>query len=177
MTHDSATPAEALSGAVLFDLSREADWLELRGRVVLPQESSELVTSGADRAEFLRGAELLRFHGELAMRGRSVQPQQMLVCDVLAAGHARNAFLLPRRSSKSTSLIAVALGRAEAREDYRVGILTLTSGKAGRSRFLKDVVPALERHLAAAAGAAPLRVVKRACTSASPVAWSPGCRR
>lgn len=79
------------------------------------------------------------------MPGRRPHGQQLLVCDVLAQGHQRNVILLPRRSSKSTSVIAVGLGRAEAREDYRVGILTLTSGKAGRSRFLKDVAPALER--------------------------------
>lgn len=110
-----------------------------------PLHVSELVTTERDRAEFLRGAEMLRFAGELAMRGRSPHPQQLLVVDMLAAGRARNAVLLPRRSSKSTTLIALALGRAEAREDYRVAVLTLTTGKAGRSRFQKDVVPALDR--------------------------------
>lgn len=87
----------------------------------------------------------MRFYGERKMPGRSPQAQQLMVHDILAAGHQRNVILLPRRSSKSTSLIATALGRAERREDYRVGILTLTSGKAGRSRFKKDVIPPLER--------------------------------
>ncbi|MCR2785431.1 MULTISPECIES: hypothetical protein [unclassified Microbacterium] len=67
------------------------------------------------------------------------------MAQMLAAGHPRNALLLPRRSSKTTTLNCEALGRAYHREDYRVAILTLTTGKAGRSRFLKDVVPALER--------------------------------
>lgn len=137
-----ATPAMALSVASLFD---EAEWVELRDRALAPLHVSELVTRPEDRAEFLRGAEMLRFHGRNAMRGRSPQPQQLLVVDALAAGCARNGALLPRRSSKSTTLIAIGLGRAEARDDYRVAVFTLTSGKAGRSRFLKDVVPALER--------------------------------
>lgn len=79
------------------------------------------------------------------MIGRHPHPQQLLLSDMLAAGHPRNAVLLPRRSSKTTSLIAIGLGRAEARDDYRVAIMTMTTGKAGRSRFLKDVVPMLER--------------------------------
>ncbi|WP_161608037.1 hypothetical protein, partial [Leucobacter chironomi] len=72
------------------------------------------------------------------------QPQQLFLADVLNAGHQRNAFLVPRRSSKSTTFNAVAVGRAAHREDYRVGILTLTSGKAGRKRFLKDVAAPVE---------------------------------
>lgn len=139
---NGGTPAKALSVAVLSD--RDA-WLSLRSRALAPLHVSELATCEGDRREFLRGAEMLRFHGEGAMRGRVPQPQQLLVVDALAAGEARNAVLLPRRSSKSTTLIALALGRAEAREDYRVAVLTLTTGKAGRSRFQKDVVPALER--------------------------------
>lgn len=129
----------------MADLSTARAWTALRRRALSPRHQSELRTTPQDRQEFLRGAELLRFYGDRAMPGRSPQAQQLLVHDVLAGGHQRNVILLPRRSSKSTSLIATALGRAEAREDYRVGILTLTSGKAGRSRFKKDVVPALER--------------------------------
>ncbi|WP_156172676.1 hypothetical protein [Microbacterium sp. Ag1] len=122
---------------------------------------STLKTTQKDRDEFLRGAELLRFYGEAAMPGRSPQAQQLVVADTLACGHQRNVILLPRRSSKSTSVIAVGLGRAEAREDYRVGILTLTSGKAGRSRFLKDVAPAIER-LYPDKTTRPLKIVRSA---------------
>lgn len=142
LTETAASPPTALSGEVLSD--PEA-WLALREQAVRPLHVSDLVSTEADRAEFLRGAEMLRFYGERAMRGREPKAQQLLVADALAAGHPRNAFLLPRRSSKSTTLIAIGLGRAEAREDYRVGVLTMTTGKAGRSRFLKDVVPAIER--------------------------------
>jgi hypothetical protein len=127
------------------DLSGARRWTTLRKRALSPRNVSELRTTQRDRDEFLRGAELLRFYGDRARPGYTPKGQQLLVCDVLAVGHARNVILLPRRSSKSTSVIAVGLGRAEAREDYRCGILTLTSGKAGRSRFLKDVAPSLER--------------------------------
>ncbi|WP_341999381.1 hypothetical protein MRBLWH7_000794 [Microbacterium sp. LWH7-1.2] len=120
-------------------------WLALRAQATPPLHVSELVTTEEDRREFLRGATMLRFFGSRAMRGREPKSQQLLVVDMLAAGQPRNAVLLPRRSSKSTTLIAIGLGRAEAREDYRVAILTMTTGKAGRSRFMKDVAPALER--------------------------------
>lgn len=127
------------------DLSDSKSWLALRRAALKPRHVSKPVTTQQDRDEFLEGARLLRFYGERAKPGHSPQPQQLLLADVLAAGHKRNSLLLPRRSSKSTSAIAVGLGRAATREDYRVGILTLTSGKAGRSRFLKDVVPPVER--------------------------------
>lgn len=145
LSEDGATPEQALTVEVLFNPETADGWLALRGAALPPLHVSELVTTEEDRREFLRGATMLRFHGPRAMRGRAVKPQQVLVADMLAAGHQKNAALLPRRSSKSTSVIAVALGRAEARDDYRCGILTLTTGKAGRSRFLKDVVPAIER--------------------------------
>jgi len=144
LRHPETTPGSARTGASLFG---EEGWLALRGRALPPRVVSELVTTERDRAEFLRGATMLRFFGDRAMVGREPQPQQLVVVDALAAGAEQNAVLLPRRSSKSTTLIAIGLGRAEAREDYRVGILTMTTGKAGRSRFLKDVVPALERSL------------------------------
>jgi len=142
LNETTTTPGEAVSGEVLSDPDV---WVRVRDRALPPRVVSRVVSTVESRAEFLDGARMLRFHGDRAMRGRSPQPQQLLVADVLAAGEPRNAILLPRRSSKSTTLIAVALGRARAREDYRVGILTMTTGKAGRSRFMKDVVPAVER--------------------------------
>lgn len=123
----------------------ENEWDELSSRVLPPLSSSGFSSDEASRLEFSTGATLLRFHGDWARPGHVVQPQQVAVSDTLTAGRPRTAFLLPRRSSKTTSLVAVALGRAWHREDYRVGILTLTSGKAGRARFLKDVAPALDR--------------------------------
>jgi len=149
LTRAPATPAKALTAAFpsdfAGDLATESVWLQLRERALKPLHVSELATTEQSREEFLEGARLLRFHGDTALPGRSPQPQQLVIADALAMGHGRNAFGIPRRSSKSTTAIAVALGRASMREDYRVGILTLTSGKAGRSRFLKDVAAPIER--------------------------------
>lgn len=138
------SPAKKLK-ADPADLSIEKHWLALRNQAVKPRHLSEMVTTQQDRDEFLAGARLLRYYGTTAKPGHRPQPQQLVVADVLAAGHKRTGLLLPRRSGKSTSAITVGIGRAATREDYRVGILTLTSGKAGRSRFLKDVVPPIER--------------------------------
>jgi hypothetical protein len=127
------------------NLTTEDGWLALRDEGLAPLYSSGYATTQDDRDDFLAGAAMLRFHGDHARPGHTVKPQQLRVVDTLAPGQSRTALLMPRRSSKTTSLVALALGRASRRPDYRVGILTLTSGKAGRARFLKDVAPALER--------------------------------
>ncbi len=126
-------------------LLEEPAWLELRNRALAPKYVSQLVTSEQDRREFLEGARLLRLDGATRQGSRSIQPQQVLIADMLAAGHKHNAIMVPRRASKSTSVYAIGIGRAVHREDYRVGIFDTRSGKAGRSRFLKDVAPHLER--------------------------------
>lgn len=149
LRRDTASPAKAHQGAFPPDhagenLMEESDWVALRDRVLLPTSASNLVTSEQTRREFLEGARLLRFDGERAIGGRRPQPQQLFIADILNAGHQRNTLLIPRRSSKSTSVNAVGVGRAAYREDYRVGILTMTSGKAGRKRFLKDVATPIE---------------------------------
>ena len=144
-----ASPAKAHQGAFPPDhdhefLMDEANWIAHRDKVLLPTSMSELTTTEQNRREFLEGARLLRFDGERAIGGRRPQPQQLFIADILATGHQRNTLLVPRRSSKSTTVNAIAVGRAAYREDYRVGILTLTSGKAGRKRFLKDVATPVE---------------------------------
>ena len=117
------------------------DWETVRDAGLMPRNVSRIAGSAESRARFSSGALLLGIDG----KRKKLAPQQLLMSDVLDAGHKLNGFLLPRRSSKSTSISAESLGRAEAQEDYRVGILTMTTGKAGRSRFTKDVVPVLER--------------------------------
>lgn len=119
-------------------------WESERDAGISPLTGSALAGDEADRLEFLTGARLLG----LRKPGRTLKPQQLRSHDMLAAGHRDNSILMPRRSSKTTGLVIEGIGRAqsEEREDYRVGILTATTGKAGRSRFLKDVAPALERN-------------------------------
>lgn len=149
----------------LPDLTTDAGWNAYRATGLEPTQVTNLGNDRADRDAFLHGAELLRIHGDTARPGNRVQPQQLQVVDVHGAGHKRNACLLPRRSSKSTSLIALALGRAARREEYRVGILTMTTGKAGRSRFRKDVVAPLER-LYPDPETRPFKIVKTAGSEA-----------
>lgn len=149
LSRAGASPAKAHQGAFPPDFSgnplvSEENWIAHRDRVLPPTSGSNLVTTEQTRREFLTGAHLLRFDGDRAIGGRRPQPQQLYLADILNAGHQRNTFLVPRRSSKSTTVNAIATGRAAHREDYRVGILTLTSGKAGRKRFLKDVAAPVE---------------------------------
>lgn len=121
------------------------EWDSFRDSGISPRFQSTLGGSVESRNEFLRGLTLLRRYGDRAIRGSALHAQMLRFSDLLDAGHPNNAVLFPRRSAKTTSAIAVGLGRAEAREDYRVAVGTLTTGKAGRSRFLRDVAPALER--------------------------------
>lgn len=132
-------PARKSRAAVRF--VGEFDWLGIRDSGIAPRTCSRLGGTDDTRRRFIRGAEALGLNTER----KPLHPQQLLVSDMLAVGLGQNVIMLPRRSSKSTSLIAEGLGRAWELEDYRVGILTMTTGKAGRARFLKDVVPVLER--------------------------------
>jgi hypothetical protein len=53
--------------------------------------------------------------------------------------------LLPRRSSKTTSLFALALGRIEARPEYLVAYTMATTATKARQRFINDIVGPLEK--------------------------------
>lgn len=120
------------------------EWESFRNTQPLPRVLTDQVASERDATEFLKGAELLRLHGDRKIPDAELTPQMLKVCDLLAAGKKRNAVLMPRRSGKTTSLLCVALGRAALRPGYRVAIFTMTTGKAGRSRFKRDVAPHLE---------------------------------
>jgi hypothetical protein len=94
--------------------------------------------SAFDRAEewereFLRGAELLGFEPT---------PQQWKIADALNAHDADGepcastfGICVPRRAGKTTTLLAVALGRCSLRENYVV-LFTAQSGTKARDRFL-----------------------------------------
>ncbi|PPI28197.1 hypothetical protein C5D44_00210 [Rathayibacter sp. AY1B5] len=53
--------------------------------------------------------------------------------------------LLPRRSAKTTSLLAVALGRCMTIPDYQVAYSMLTTGTKARERFRDGLIKPLER--------------------------------
>lgn len=99
------------------------------------------------RDEFVRGAEELG----LNTPRKRLHPQQFVVADVLQAERAEEtpAFgmvgvCIERRASKTTTILAVLLGRCIEREDYHV-VMTAQTGQKARDRFLKDIVAPMER--------------------------------
>jgi len=130
-------------------------WESARDSGISPLHQSELDSDQSRRQEFLDGATLLGVHG-----GRKeLKPQQLRLADVCNAGQTTVGILLPRRSTKTTTLLALALGRCYSREDYLVGYTTCTTGQKARDRFRKDIVPVLER-LYPDAAARPFRIRK-----------------
>jgi hypothetical protein len=117
------------------------DWDATVGAVLTPSNVSEYRPIETDRESFLAGAHALGLIG----RRFTLKPQQLLVADVLDAGNRVTSMLMPRRSSKTTSILAWAIGRALTREDYRIGWTLATTGKAARDIYAKDVVPMLDR--------------------------------
>lgn len=127
----------------------EADaWAELRDSGRLPLEASELADSWQARAEFLVGVWMLdllvppRLGGSLLA---NLQPQMLRTVDVLAAEYFVNAILEPRRSSKTTTLWCVLLGRCWMRPVYMAGYTMLTTAKKAGERFKLDVRDPLTR--------------------------------
>ncbi len=94
-----------------------------------------------DEAGFAAGLRAMRLDGA----GRGPKPQQVELAGVLGAGARFNGILLPRRSSKTTTLFVWALGRCLTMDGRRIAYTAATSGKAARDRFVKDIVPAIER--------------------------------
>jgi hypothetical protein len=137
-----------MTDPTLADLQHEATWLEWRDRAVPALHATDLATTDDSRAEFLEGARLLRldqpsrrrFTGELGPT-----PIQLVIADMLNAGHKLNAVLEPRRAAKTTSIEAVLLGRCTYREDYIVGWTLATLGSKASERFRKDIVVHVER--------------------------------
>lgn len=82
----------------------------------MPRFQSELSDDDRTREEFLAGAELLGLLGE----GMEIYPQQMRVADVIGAGQETVVVEMPRRSSKTTSILCLLLGRCLLRPRYKV---------------------------------------------------------
>lgn len=138
----SATPT-------LADLWSEANWLEWRSQIehLVPIKLSELVTTEQSRGEFIQGARLLRLdeRQRAGDGGHGPSPMQLMVADVLAAGTFMNVIFEPRRSTKTTAIQAVLLGRCWSREDYTVGWTMFTTGTKVGQRFREDIVTPLQR--------------------------------
>jgi hypothetical protein len=124
--------------------SREVFSSELSGPLrdsgIAPLFISDLDGSEPGRSEFIRGAEAVGLNTE----AKPLRPQQFVIADVINAGNAVNGVCVPRRASKTTSVLAVALGRCFERPGYQVAF-TAQSGVKARDRFMKDVLAPLER--------------------------------
>jgi hypothetical protein len=119
----------------------ESTWLEWRSTALTPQILTDLHTSDQTRAEFVEGARLLR----LDANGKHIKPQQLLIADVLNAGHKFNDVLVPRRGTKTTSIEAVLVGRCALREEYAVGWTLATTGQKASERFKLDIITPFDR--------------------------------
>lgn len=141
--------AAAPASPSMTDLQDEATWLEWRARVEhLPFIArGQLVTSDRSRAEFLEGARLLRLDRMVRAGdgGSGPTPIQLMIADLLEAGVFLNGIGEPRRTTKTTSVQAVMLGRCTLREDYQIGWTMLTTGAKAGERFRKDIVNPIER--------------------------------
>lgn len=107
----------------------------------MPAEPLHISTTALDEEAFALGALAMR----LERGGRTVKRQQRELAGVLDAGHRFNAILMPRRSTKTSSLFVTELGRCLANEDHHVAYTAATTGKAARDRFNREVVPMIER--------------------------------
>lgn len=134
---------------LLTDLWSEANWLEWRSRLdgLHLISSPQLVTTAQTRGEFIEGARLLRLdhRARAGDGGVGPSPMQLMVADLLAAGVFMNAIDESRRSTKTTAVQAVMLGRCAHREDYQVGWTMFTTGAKAGERFRKDIVAHLRR--------------------------------
>lgn len=121
----------------------EAAWIAKRDEGRRPLDESQLVTTYQSRAEFLVGAWVLRKvvpeRFGIGTLLDNLQPQMLREVDVIAAGRTVNGVLMPRRSSKTTTLWCIAVGRCWMRPTYMVGYTMLTLAKKAEKRFELDV--------------------------------------
>lgn len=133
----------------LTDLWSEANWLEWRSQIehLDAIRLDDLVTTEQSRGEFIQGARLLRLDERVraADGGKGPSPMQLMVADLLAAGRFMNVVFEPRRSTKTTAVQAVMLGRCWSREDYTIGWTMFTTGFKAGQRFREDIVKHLDK--------------------------------
>lgn len=119
------------------------DWESIRDSGIPPRVVSSYQGSEAYRDEFRQGCAALGL--------KTIHPQQMVIADAVNATteagaplHPFVGVVVPRRASKSTSLVALALGRCLARPGYLVGVTFTTTAQKLSARFKSDYFPVLE---------------------------------
>lgn len=103
-----------------------SEWDQLRDAHLEPLFRSGYCDDDALRSEFLDGMRLLGYS--------TIYPQQLQVADVLQAGEETNAVEEPRRASKTTTILAVLLGRLLNRPRYTV-VFSAQSGTKSSELF------------------------------------------
>ncbi|WNM25237.1 hypothetical protein [Demequina capsici] len=116
-------------------------WDEKVARVLPPQVLTGVIPNDHARGVFLMGAQAMGLVG----RRREIQPQQLLQADVLNSGRKFVDILQPRRATKTSGILAWVIGRCLAEPDLSAAFTICTTGKATRQKFIKEVVPPLER--------------------------------
>jgi hypothetical protein len=109
------------------------------------------------RAEFLVGARLMGFElvdvtdadelerlAQMDPYRHPLHPQQLLIADAINSGLRRVVIEVPRRGSKTTTILAVLLGRCVMRPGYKVTFSAQT-GTAGTSALEEWVRDHLDR--------------------------------
>ncbi len=151
----TALPTEVLN----HPLREESAWIEKRESGIVPLHQSDLTTTADSRDEFLVGAWLL---GLLD----TIHPQMLRVTDMLNGGHLMNAVIMPRRSSKTTTLFCVLLGRCYLRPVHYAAFTLLTTQKKTAERYRLDIYAPVQRRFPDAvereafAKGAPIKLVK-----------------
>lgn len=115
------------------------DWDEIKSQGISPSLATDGLFRPEPRDEFLRGAHALNF--DLA----NLKPQQLHIADTLGLGRKFTGVLLPRRSTKTTSAIAVLIGRCLTRPGYVAGFTTGINALKARQRFRQDIMPPIRR--------------------------------
>lgn len=144
-----ATPAYGSTGVFFPELEDhwlmdEAAWIALRAEALKPDQVTKLVTTERDRREFLTGMQIM---GQLHDRSGKAQdpvPQQLLLVDMLAAGQTINGIIMPRRSTKTTTILAVVIGRCACRPRQNSAFTLATTGLKAREKFGKEVLDVIE---------------------------------
>jgi len=127
LTSTSLSTPGLLSLGVYEDSSPDG-WVSIRDSHIDPLFVSELNDSDQTFEEFKAGAELLGL--------RDIHPQQLMVASVIGAGQETVVIEMPRRSSKSTSILCVLLGRCLLRTQYKVMFSAQSGTKTGE--FFRD---------------------------------------
>ncbi|CAO1650555.1 Terminase [Salinibacterium sp. NYA9b] len=159
LRNDDAIPAKAHKAASLpkslldklpeevrdHPLLKEKAWVKFRDEGLSALVETEMVTTPQSRAEFLMGAYLLDATVKVGGLLNSVKPQMLRVVDILGAGKFKNAVLMPRRSSKTTTLFCILLGRCALDDLHLAGFTLATTQKKTAERYRVDVYGPITR--------------------------------